>query len=198
MPPRPNWFIALPVRAADLPPGLVGEMPPGLRRMHPDDLHITVAFLGPVRPRAARAAWALATTIDEGPFRVESGALAAFGRPERPSAYGLDLGPGGAAVGAMIERWRNALLRAAAAREETRPVRPHITLGRPPRRGGTTIRARAHEWLATAAPAASALHLDRIALYTWPEDRRERLFRIVEQCTLPCARADSGEDEART
>ena len=44
--PRPNWFFAFPLDGAfvlTLP-----ELPPGLRRYHPEDVHLTLAFLGDV------------------------------------------------------------------------------------------------------------------------------------------------------
>lgn len=179
-----NWFVALPVTASELPPGLLDGLPPGLRRFDPRDLHVTVAFLGPVSEAAAEAAWQAAADIDEGPFRVGLGPPAALGRPRRPSAFGLDLGAGGEAVAEFIRRWRDPLRAAAGCGPETREVRPHLTLGRPPRHGGNAIRARARRWVETWEPPPATLHLDRLALYTASEDRRERLFRIVHERPL--------------
>lgn len=179
-----NWFVALPVSASELPQGLLDGLPAGLRRFDPRDLHVTVAFLGPVTEAAAAAAWQAAAEIDEGPFAVELGPPAALGRPRRPSAYGLDLGAGADAVADFIARWRDPLLAAAGRDPERRPVRPHVTLGRPPRRGGEAIRERAGRWLETCEPPPATLHLDRLALYTASEDRRERLFRIVHERPL--------------
>lgn len=190
---HPNWFIGLPVDAAELPAGLVASIPPGLRRFHADDLHVTVAFLGPVDPEAARAAWARAADIDAGPLRVQTGALAGFGRPARPSAYGLELGPGGDALAELIGRWRDPLRAAAGVGPEGRAVRPHVTLARPPRRGGRTIRARADAWLARTAPAPATLTFARIALYTRAGAGDERLFRRVEETTLAPAARDAAE-----
>lgn len=189
-----NWFIALPVDADELPPDLLERLPAGLRRFHPSDLHITIAFLGGVTPEAAWTAWR-AACIDAGPFTVALGPPAALGKPRRPSAFGLDLGEGGDAVAHVIGQWRDPLRRAAGLSDETREPRPHLTLGRPPRRGGDAIRARALEWVASYRPPATPITLDRIALYTWADDRRERQFQIVEAATLPCAGV-SEPDEA--
>lgn len=186
----PNWFIGLPVDAGELPAGLMDSIPPGLRRFHADDLHVTVAFLGAVGPEAARAAWARVADIDAGPLRVQTGPLAGFGRPARPSAYGLELDRGGDALAEFIGRWRDPLRAAAGVGPEGRDVRPHVTLARPPRRGGRTIRARADAWLARTAPAPATLTFARIALYTRADAGDERLFRRVGETALaaPAAR----------
>lgn len=180
----PNWFIGLPVTAEELPAGVLASIPPGLRRFHADDLHLTLAFLGAVGSDAAHAAWRLAGDIDEGPFRADTGRLAAFGRPGRPSAYGLELGAGGDMVAAFIARWRNPLRAAAGVGAERRDVRPHVTLARPPRRGGRTIRERADAWLAQARPGPATLRLERIALYTRARPGDERLFQRVAEAAL--------------
>jgi len=184
-----NWFIALPVEANDLPAGLMGSIPAGLRRFAPADLHLTVAFLGGVGETAAQAAWQLTKGIHDGPFRPSTGSLSSFGNPRRPSAYGLELGPGGEAVRGFIRAWRNRLRRAAGVEEEQRDVRPHVTLARPPRSAGAALRKRADRWLARDTPAATVLELQEIALYTREPELRDRRFRRVEQRSLPAAAA---------
>lgn len=180
---RPNWFIALPVRAAELPAGLLGSLPAGIRRFHPEDLHVTVAFLGPVTAATARTAWAAGDWSRQPPLATHTGPRAGFGHPRRPSAYGLEIGDGDDPVAGFLRRWREPLLAAAGRPPETRPVRPHLTLGRPPRRHGDTIRARARDWVAAEQPPV-ALQLDRIALYTRAPERGERLFTRVRECTF--------------
>src|SRR6187397_318046 len=54
--PRPNWFFAFPIDGRfvlDLP-----APPPALRPFHPDDVHLTLAFLGGCGEEAALAALA--------------------------------------------------------------------------------------------------------------------------------------------
>jgi 2'-5' RNA ligase len=180
-----NWFIALPVPPHELPDEVFDSLPAGLRRFDPADVHITIAFLGGVAADAAWAAWRSAH-IDAGPFSTELGAPAALGRPDRPSAFGFDLGEGGEAVAAAIHQWRDPLRRAAGLAPEQREPRPHLTLARPPRRGGAVIRARAQAWAQRYRAPRARLTLDRIALYTWADDRRIRPFQTVATCPLPC------------
>lgn len=173
--PPPNWFIGLPVRAAQLPIATLDTLPPDLRRFHPGDLHVTVAFLGPVDEATALAAWGSADWSGQAPLHARTGARAALGPPRRPSAFGLEIGDDTGAVAAFVRRWRDHLLAAAGRPPERRPVRPHVTLARP-RRRGDTIRVR--EWLA-APPTPTPLTLDRIALYTRAPRQSEQRFHIV-------------------
>lgn len=177
----PNWFIALPVAAAALPAGSLASLPPGVARLHPDDLHVTVAFLGAVGQERARRAWGELPSAGT-PLVTHTGARAALGRPARPSALGLDLDADAAdgALAAFLGRWRDHLRAAAGVAAETRPLRPHLTLGRPPRRAGARLRQRIDDWLAGRDEAAR-IELDRIALYTRADRDGGRRFRQVER-----------------
>lgn len=181
---RPNWFIGFPVKADALPAGVLESLPAGLRRFHPDDLHVTLAFLGPVEAARAKKAWREAIALPARPFTVWSGVPAAFGSPRRPSAYGLDLNDPSGELIAFLKTHRDRLREIAGQAPERHSVRPHVTLGRPPRRGGDVIRARADAWVDTARPESRPIRLDRMALYTWSEDRRERLFRRLAERIL--------------
>ena len=190
-----NWFIGLPVRADELPAGVLASLPAGIQRFHEQDLHVTVAFLGPVDERRARAAWSLTEWSRLPPLAATTGARAAFGNPRRPSAYGLDLG--GDELERFLRDWRDPLLEAAGRPPDPRALRPHLTLGRPPRRLAATMRARARGWLQQEQPAAE-LRLDRIALYTRSGDRPRRQFERVCECpfgaaTAPCRVAEPGD-----
>jgi hypothetical protein len=43
---QPNWFVGFPLKAGPWFTGLVADVPSGIRVLHPQDLHLTVAFLG--------------------------------------------------------------------------------------------------------------------------------------------------------
>lgn len=179
-----NWFIALPVTAEALPAGVIDGLPAGLRRLHPDDLHITVAFLGPVGEDCALTAWAETEDIDAGPFELRTGAPAALGRPRRPSAYGLDLVADRAFID-WVAHWRDRLRAAAEIEPETRSVRPHVTLARPPRTAGPSIQHRARAWLENTRPDATTLSLDRIVLYTASDGSGQQRYHWARQRMLP-------------
>lgn len=177
---RPNWFIGLPVRAEELPADILASLPAGIRRFHEDDLHVTVAFLGPVGRNAADKAWSVTDWSSLPPLAAAAGPRASFGHPRRPSAYGLEIESEGDGVRRFIRDWRDVLLEAAGRPPERREARPHVTLGRPPRRRADTIRDRARRWV-DVPQHGTPLRLDRIALYTWSDDRRERQFVRVRE-----------------
>ena len=184
-----NWFIGLPVRADELPAGVLASLPAGIHRFHAEDLHITVAFLGPIGERRARGAFEITDWTQWPTLSAMTGPRAAFGNPRRPSAYGLDVE--GEAVRRFLAAWRDPLLHAAGRPAETRAVRPHVTLGRPPRRLAATMRDRARPWLDESQPSMP-LRLDRIALFTGSDERPHRLFTRLRECPLT---ASSGNRE---
>lgn len=177
---RANWFIALPVAARQLPRAAMDELPPGTRAFHPLDLHVTVAFLGAVGEARALRAWTALEQRATAPIDAAIGPRATFGNPRRPSALGLDLDadrPDSGLAG-LIAAWRDPLRRAADVAAEERPVRPHVTLGRPPRRPNAAWWRACRRWLATSDAPAS-VHLDRIALYTRASPDAAQRFRAV-------------------
>jgi 2'-5' RNA ligase len=103
---------------------------PTARWVPPENLHITVRFLGPVRPEevdgVVAAAGAAAATV--GPFTTGLDGVGAFPSPARARVLwvGLDDGPGRMAGLALA---LDAAF-APAFRPEVRAFRPHLTVGR--------------------------------------------------------------------
>lgn len=184
--PRPNWFFAFPLPGAfvlELP-----EPPRALRRYHPDDVHLTLAFLGGVGEAGAeRALAALDLRLaDETPhaLAVSLAEVVPMGSRRRYSALSALLDVGRVETSAYITALRDALTEAANGRREQRPAKPHVTIARPRSRATETDREQGLLWAQGLDLRSVRARLDRIALYTWSEDRRERLFRIVTERRL--------------
>lgn len=176
-----NWFVGLPFPRESLPGDELALLPEGTRAFDPEDLHVTLAFLGAIGERSALRAWERFEPHDAAlPLCTTLQRRAVFGAPHRPSALGLDLDPAGgdAPLTRLIAEWRNLLRSTAGLEPEQRPVRPHVTLGRPPRRTGTDWREALSAWLDRPLPQAS-VRLERIALYTRAEAGSRRRFREV-------------------
>ncbi len=182
----PNWFFGFPVDGTfllDLP-----RAPSALRLYRPEDAHLTLAFLGGCGAAAAeRALGALDEALAHEPTRaigVSLGAVVPLGPKARYSALSALLVRGRAESESLIGALRDPLSDAASVPRERRPPLAHVTLARPKRRASDEERANALTWARGLDLAHVELVLSRIALYTWSDDRRERLFRVTAERAL--------------
>lgn len=173
-----NWFLGLPVDGASWL-HRVAAAPPEVKLFHPDDLHLTIAFLGPCGEARARAAW--------DSFRWELGAVDAsfggvipMGSPRHWSALSATLEESREVVEDAMGASRGAACEAAGVPVDGRPPKAHCTIARLSRRAIPEQRAEAVRWAAALDLRGVGVRLDRVALYAWSEDRAEHLFRIVE------------------
>ncbi|HEU5072707.1 MAG TPA: hypothetical protein VFU02_01005, partial [Polyangiaceae bacterium] len=79
---------------------------------------------------------------------------------------------------------RDTLTEAALGRRERRAPKPHVTLARPRRKANAREREAGLSWAKQLDLSKVHATLDRVALYTWSEARRERLFQIVAERRL--------------
>lgn len=182
-----NWFIGLPVPAG---PWFHALQPPeGVRQFGPSDLHVTVAFLGAVQEAQALAAFAYAPDFPLPASEVQLGPVECLGSKRRPSAFSALLLTGRAEVEAALSSVREQMWEAAQARRDTRPPLAHVTFARPSRRAARDDYQRALRWAKGLQLGAPSVRLERIALYTWSEDRQTSLFRVVRELPLRAASA---------
>jgi 2'-5' RNA ligase len=175
---EPNWFIAITVPGESIWARL-SEPPRGTRLLHPDDLHATIAFLGACgEERARRGFRALAWPSSA--IEATLGEVVPMGSPARFSALAALFVEGRAQVEAAIGSSRLAICEAAAVPVDPRPPKAHVTVARPTRRASDAERAAALRWARGLRLTGIRVRLEEVALYTWTEDRRERLFRRVE------------------
>ena len=156
--------------------------PPRVRVFATSDLHVTLGFLGSVQESDARRAW---DRIGEFlSFRTVTGSFSGvepLGHPSKPSALCAMVDEGREPLAGMITEARQTLLSAADAPEDNRPPLPHMTLARIQRRAKAAERRQALRWADTIDLRAVTFTAPSVALYTWADDRQERLFQIVER-----------------
>lgn len=189
-----NWFIALPVEQHDWLPTLTQTCPQGIQLFAPDDLHLTISFLGGVTEQAASKAWALLYKKRNslpalGPVHLDT--LHPMGPKDKYSALSFHLKDDVKAddVRGFMRRWRDDLLAEADQPAENRDPLPHITVARPTRGGAgqseASIRQRGEIWAKSVIPPAEPIIFSSVALFTWSERKGDTLFRIVERIPLP-------------
>ncbi|HEY0464479.1 MAG TPA: hypothetical protein VGC79_09735, partial [Polyangiaceae bacterium] len=100
------------------------------------------------------------------------------------SALSALLDQGRAEASACIASLRDLLTQTASGRTEKRPPKPHVSIARPRARASEADRDAGLAWAATLQLHGVQAQLDRIALYTWTEMRRDRLFQIVAERRL--------------
>ena len=156
--------------------------PPRVRRFATSDLHVTLGFLGAVQESDARKAWD--RIGDFASFRGVKGSFSGvepLGHPRKPSALAAMVDEGRDALSEMIAQARDPLLRAAGAPEDNRPPLPHMTLARIQRRASAAERREALRWAQALDLRGVVFTAAAVALYTWANDRHERLFQIIER-----------------
>ncbi len=106
----------------------------GVRWVRPENLHVTLRFLGNIERRIASAILPeLATAVREemarlAPFTAQIGGVRTFPPSKRPRVVVLDVGPQAAFVelATAVERG----VQHVGFEASERPFRPHLTLGR--------------------------------------------------------------------
>lgn len=181
---KPNWFVAFPVTPGDWLPAVTQNTPEGFRVFHPADLHITIAFLGACGPEQAHTAWDVLVAQSHPPIEIQLGPLRAMGHPRHPSAYALTLAQGHEPTAQIMGQWRSAIGDALQIRLDERPPLPHITVARPKRKTRKDAKRLGETWMNQSNTVSAQVQLNRVALYTWHEDRQSQLFQIVEERPL--------------
>jgi RNA 2',3'-cyclic 3'-phosphodiesterase len=185
--PRPNWFFGFPLDGAfvlQLP-----ALPANFRRFHPQDVHLTLAFLGACGNAGAERALALLDQhLEREPqpsMAISLAEVVPMGGSRRTySALSALLDQGRAEASACIVALRDLLTLTAAGGTEKRPPKPHVSIARPRSRASALDREAGLSWASSLQLRSVHARLDRIALYTWSETRHERMFQIVAERRL--------------
>lgn len=173
-----NVFAAIPVT---LPPAVLAVLrarfaaDAPLRWFAPEDLHLTVAFLGRLPAERLGAVAAVLPQLPRPDFAVRLGGLLCLPSPQRCSALALGLQDD------------------AGLEPDPRESLPHLTFARPDRRR-LAAGSGAKDWAVLFSRASTPLpdtviRLDRLALYGWAEDRTRRQFRMLTDGDLNRSRA---------
>lgn len=181
---KANWFVAIPVAADAWLKPLIAGLPATCRPFDSSDIHLTIAFLGALPAPRLAAVQTQLCNIQAAAIAATFGAFMPLPSAKRLSAISMSLRQGHDEVCAIIRQHRASLAAAAAARPDERPPLPHATIARPIRKFGQKAREDALHWMASTAVPEVSLRLDRIALYTWSDQRPQVQFRKVSEKNL--------------
>lgn len=103
-----------------------------LKWVEPDNLHVTLLFLGEVDERAVPEVCAAvaAVCVQHDTFTLSVEKVGCFGSPRRPRTLWAGVGEGATELIALHDALEPPLLDLGCYRREERPFTPHITLGR--------------------------------------------------------------------
>ncbi len=181
---KPNWFVAFPVAADTWFAPLVQNCPEACRVFADSDLHLTLAFFGALEQDAVDRVRAFLPSIQAPRLHFRFDHVLLLPPTKRFSAVCLGLGEGREAVAATMAEWRNVLAEVAGIAAETRAPLPHVTIARPMRKYKQQAQTAAAAWAEQLQPPEQRLTLDRLALYTWSDQRPRVQFRIDREVPL--------------
>ena len=174
MPAPPSCFVALPLRPCPALLDLQDRLPEVLRPIHPEDLHVTVAYFGRIPEDRHPRILDLIASMPQEPVPVTLAGLLALPSRERPTATTLRLGRGHDVLADLMRTWRPPLAAAAEVEPETRGPLPHVTFARPKgRRMTEEKRAAVLSWIDALPELAAPATLGPPALFRSRPPREE-------------------------
>jgi RNA 2',3'-cyclic 3'-phosphodiesterase len=178
-------FVAVPLPAETLGFVIAAQrlLPsvPGLRLMHADQLHVTLAFIGEVGDDKAHAARQVVESVP-----VEMGGDAVIERllllpsPGRARVVALELRDGDRVFARLFEEVMGGLERAGVMQREKRPFRPHLTIARLRDAGAVQPRLECGE---------ARYAVESVCLYESVLKREGALYTVRARTALACKKA---------
>ena len=104
-----------------------------LKLVEPENIHITLWFLGDITPAMAERIGDCLRALDINPFTIELMGLGAFPSPGRPRVIWIGVGRGSEELRSMYERLKPCL-RKLGFRPDPKGFTPHLTVARVRRR----------------------------------------------------------------
>jgi len=180
-----NSFVAAPIENVGYWfDNYLENRPNAVRVFHPEDLHMTIAFLGKISADQQAAVIQAMEKLAHAEFEISFHRLVALPNAKRMSALSFSVNAGFQEAVNLIETWRAPIFKSISTEVETRPALPHITIARPERRANSQERKSILGWLKTVEAPRLKIPINRVALYTWSDNRKETQFKILYETPL--------------
>jgi len=163
-------FVAVPIGdqlRADLAAAVdawrVERDAPNLRWTDADGWHVTLAFLGQVRPTLVAPIEDALRSVSEGAesFRLASGRLGAFPSPNRARVIWYRIEDDGGHLALLARAVQSALAPLVPHLADQASFRPHLTLARARDERGLRLA----DWLLRREAPVGSIEVDRVVLY---------------------------------
>lgn len=174
--PRLFVGIELPDELKQLLSG-VREEHPAARWHGPEQLHLTLNFIGHVDQEQARRMAAALVGVSCSPFSLAVQGVGYFGTPQRPSVLWAGLTP--SAPLHQLQKTLEQRLVPLGLVVEDRPYTPHITLARV--RPGVPLQAFLQQY---AQLSSSAFKVDHICLFLSSGGEQGVRYQVIERYRL--------------
>ena len=154
-----------------------------VRWVAPDQLHVTLRFLGEVTEADADAVRAvLRSPLETGAFRARASSLGCFPPSGPPRVLWLGIGAGSDGM-AELRSELDQRLAAAGHLPEARPLRAHVTLGRM-KRWPSRSRRDLDRILSDVRPETPGWLVDHVTLYESRQTPRGARYHVLESTAL--------------
>ena len=159
------------------------EAPSPVRWVPPEQLHFTLRFLGDVSARQTESVRrAFSAPWDTGVFVATLAGVDLFPASGAPRVIWLGVDEGSEQMGALKTELDRRLV-PAGFELETRPFRPHLTLGRVKRQAGVSGPA-LRAILSEGGSETARWEVDRVTLYESRVSFRGATYHVVESTQL--------------
>jgi 2'-5' RNA ligase len=110
----------------------LAEVAPDVKWVEPENLHLTLLFLGEVDDREVHSVCRVVADVcaSQPPFSMSLEKAGSFGNPRRPRTLWVGVGAGAQEVCALHDALEPPLLDLGCYRREERAYTPHLTIGR--------------------------------------------------------------------
>jgi len=178
-----TYFVALPVIIdVDVLVDILDGAPSGLDFTPAEELHVTIAFLGPIDPDRALEAIARLDLLGESSGTLEH--IVWLGPEEDPRAMTMK-DPSDSALREFIETARATLIEATGARPDRYGVAPHVTIAWIPRDAAPELREAAVGWAHALDNSGIQVpySLARPQIYTHAAPGSDRRYEVITKST---------------
>ncbi|MDH4262338.1 MAG: hypothetical protein OEV78_04760 [Spirochaetia bacterium] len=170
-----NWFVAFKVDQGNWFNFLISQMPRDLKIFQPDDLHMTIAFLGNLNLKFIDNITDCIKNFNIEPVILDSRGIIVLPSEKRFSAICLDFQD--APVKKFLEpvsQFRDRILKSAEVKADNRNFLPHVTIARPDRNITLIKKEELLKKIKQIPPFEISIKVQKIALYTWADYRAHR------------------------